>query len=80
MRTLKVISGLVFWIGLMMIGISGTENEFLKSLNNPYILAVAFPAFIILVIMIQVKYHNEIPETVKRCNEKAQVWYLFRIF
>lgn len=71
MRTLKVIGALIFWLGLIMIGISGTENEFLKSLNNPYILAVAFPAFIILVIMIQVKYHNEIPETVKRCNSKV---------
>lgn len=71
MRTLKVIGALIFWLGLIMIGISGTENEFLKSLNNPYILAVAFPAFIILVIMIQVKYHKEIPETVKRCNSKV---------
>lgn len=71
MRILKLIGVLMFWVGLMMIGISGTENELLKSLNNPYVLAVVFPAFIILVVMLQMKYHNEIPETVKRCNSKV---------
>lgn len=70
MRTLKTISVLIFWMGLMMIGVSGTESELLKSLNNPYILSVAFPAFVILIVMLQIKFHKEIPETVKRANSK----------
>ena len=71
MGTLKLISGLIFWIGLMMIGIGGEgTSEFLKSLDNTYIFWISFISFILVVVHAQITYHTEMPETVKRCNSK----------